>query len=213
MVAISPPLFLADPQIQPFCRDSRVDLLAPNVEVISANQFVVYRNRTKKGQVEVIKSISPYAMERTDVGTPQEAFRMIPPNEGDGYFSYTPLINNQPPVILDINYNSPRVAAGPLNNNDRIERAGISFLVEEPWRASQNMQHPLFSFPVTSKAELVVTFSILPPADIAPIPNPFAIGAGAIKRVDFAGVVIAGVVMPQHLYDTLLKQTEAANLI
>jgi hypothetical protein len=75
------------------------------------------------------------------------------------------------------------------------------------------MQQPLFSFPVTSKAELLVTFAILPPSDVAPIPNPFSIGAGAIKRVDFAGVIIAGVVMPQHLYDTLLKNTEAANLI
>ncbi len=213
MVAIAPNLFLADPQIQPFYRDSRVDLLAPNVDQLAPNQFVVYRNRTKKGQVEVVKAVVPYAMERTDVGTPQESFRMIPPNEGDGFFAFTPLINNQPPVILDLDYNSPRIAAGPLNNDDRIQRAGISFLVEEPWRAAQNMQHPLFSFPVTSKAELLVTFSLLPNSAIAPIPNPFQIGAAAQKRVDFAGCVIAGVVMPQHLYDMLLKNTEAANLI
>lgn len=213
MVAVSPPLFLSDPQIRPFARDSRVDLLAPNVDIIASNEFVVYRNRTKKGQVEVVKAIAPYVMERTDVGTPQESYRIIPPDLGDGFFAFTPFINNQSPIILDINYNTPRIAAGPLNNDDRTQRAGISFLTEDPWRAVQQMQHPLFSFPVTSKAELLVTFALLPLSEVAPIPNPFSIGAAAIKRVDFAGVIVAGVVMPQHLYDTLLKNTEAANLI
>ena len=176
MVALSPPLFLADPQIKPFYRDFRVDLLAPDAVQIGADEFVVYQNRTKKGQVEVVKSLAPYAMERTDVGTPQEAFRMITPDSGDGYFTFSPQINGQPPVILDLNYNAPRIAAGPLNNNDRIRRAGITFLVEDPWRASQQTQHPLFSFAVPSKAELIVSFSILPPAVAAPIPNPFSIG-------------------------------------
>jgi hypothetical protein len=213
MVALSPPLFLADPQIKPFVRDSRVDLLAADTLQIATNEFIIYQNRTKKGQIEVVKSIAPYAMERTDVGTPQEAFAIIPPNVGDGYFSFSPQINAQPPVIMDLDYNAPRIAAGPLTNSDRIKRSGITWLVEDPWRAGQQMQHPLFSFPVPSKAELIVTFSILPPAQVAPIPNPFQIGAAAIKRVDFAGVVICGVVMPQHLYDSLLKETEAADLI
>ena len=109
MVAIAPNLFLADPQIQPFYRDSRVDLLAPNVDQLAPNQFVVYRNRTKKGQVEVVKAVVPYAMERTDGGTPQESFRMMPPNEGDGVFAFTPLINNQPPVILDLQHNTQNI--------------------------------------------------------------------------------------------------------
>ena len=213
MVAVSPPLFLADPQVRPFARDSRADLAAPDILQVSNQEFVIYSNKTKKGQVEVIKSNSPYAVRRTDVNTPQESFEMIPPEEGNGWVSFTPQINGQCPIVLDIDYNAPRNLPGPLSNLDRIKRAGISSLSPRPWEAAQYQQHPLFSFIVPSKAELIVTFSLLPPAVVNPIANPFTIGGLGQKRVDFAGVVIAGVQMPQHLYDSLLKTTERSNLV
>jgi hypothetical protein len=203
-------LFVHD-QMRPFKRNRRVDLLAPNTPEFSGGRFVVYENRTKKGQVEVIKAIVPYAQRRTDVATPSESFEMIDPMEGDGFFAYTPLKAGQPPIIVDVNFNSPRAAAGPLNNNERQIASGISHLSSRPWVDANRGWPDYFAFAIESEVLLQVTFEILPPSTSAaalPPGGQFQIGPGVGKSVDFAGVIIAGVVMPQYVFNKLVENVQ-----
>jgi len=207
MPAIDPRFFLDDPQIKSFVRTRRVDLTAPvaQLDTVSQGRIVVYRNRTASGQVEIVRYIAPYVEERTDVGTPSESFRCIDPRDANGFFAFNPLVNNNPPLVLDVNINRPTTAASP-SNNQRAVVGGIIFMSGDPWIDAQRF-NPNFSFPVTSDQELVITFELLPAAVTGGIPNPYQIGAGA-KRVDFAGVVVHGVLMPQPVFNRLRTAQE-----
>ena len=207
MPAIDPKYFLDDPQIKAFVRTRRVDLTAPaaQLDVISQGRFAVYRNRTAGGQVEVVQYIAPFVEERTDIGTPQESTKRIPAAEADGWFSFNPLVNNNPPLVLEINMNRPTAAATP-SNNQRAVQGGITFMSNQPWIDAQRF-NPNFAFPVVADQELLITFELLPSAVTGAIANRFQIGAGA-KRVDFAGVVVCGVLMPQPVFDRLHRTQE-----
>lgn len=202
----------ADPSILPFTRDHRVDLLASDVETLSTNRFVVYRNRLTKGQVEIVKALVPYACRRIDIGdasgNPAESFEYIPPEEGDGFFAYSLLKNGQPPIIMDLDYNAPRPANATLSNKERQKRSGISNLSVTPWRDATSGAGALpVAIPFESENEQLVTFEILPASTVTPLPaaGRFTVGVAATKRVDFAGVLIIGVQMPQSLYNALVK--------
>ena len=207
MPAVDPKYFLDDPQVKSFVRTRRVDLTAPlaQLDVISQGRFAIYRNRTASGQVEVVQYLAPFVEERTDVGTPDESFQRIPSARADGFFSFNPLVNNNPPLIIEINMNRPTTAAAAANN-DRAIQGGITFMSDSPWIDAQRF-NPNFAFPVVAGQELVVTFELLPAAVAGAIPNPYQIGAGT-KRVDFAGVVVHGVVMPQPVFDRLHRAQE-----
>lgn len=197
----------ADPTARPFFRNQRVDLLAPDTKVQSTGRFIVYSSQTEKGSIEIVRNIIPYAMARTDVGTPNESVKMLKPEDANGFFAFSPLVNNQTPITLQIDFNAPRAAGGALLNADRQKRSGFSMLSGDPaWAATQ--YNPLFSIPVPSEVLMQVTFELLPPATANGIPNPYAIGAAATKRVDFAGVIVTGIKMPQTRYDELLKHEQ-----
>lgn len=199
--------FIADDQIRPFVRDHRADLLASDIETIAGGQYVILKHRVKQGQIEIIKNIVPYADRRTNVGVANERFEKITPQEGNGFFAFTPLVNNQPLFTSEINYNAPRKAAGTLSNNDRQKRSGLTALSLDPWADAQRNPPSYFAVKLPSDTELVVTFEILPAANTSPLTDgayQIAVAADEARRVDFAGVVIAGVVMPQSVYDRLV---------
>jgi hypothetical protein len=198
----------ADPQVRPFSRDQRIDLAAANAPTLAEGLFIVLSNKTEKGKIDIVRYIVPYAQERTDVATAQEAFRMLDPQAANGYFAFSPLVNGGPASVnLEVNYNAPRINAGPTNNKDRQIRAGIAHLSADPWIDSQRY-NPLFAIPVPSEALFQITFELLPAATGAGIPNPYQIATGA-KRVDFAGVVVTGVTMPQTMYDRMLEEEQS----
>lgn len=198
--AIDPREFLADPQVRPLARTRRADITASNAQQVSPGEYIIYENETAKGQVEIVRYLVPFAMERTDIGTPQESFQMIDPMQGNGHFIFSPRVNSKTVDNIDIDNNAPSTAAA-ASNTDRPRRGGINFISRDPWVDSQRY-NPLFAIPVTSKTVFQVTFQLAPLSQTNPIPNPYQIGAGA-KRVDFAGVVVAGVVLPQQLYGQL----------
>jgi hypothetical protein len=207
MPVINPSYYLADPQVRPFMRDVRVDLTAPDVEQISDGVFVVYRRKTTKNQIEVVHSITPYLQKRTDIGTPEESTQKITNGAYDGQFAFNPLINNQTPVIFDIDFNAAKAdGAASLSNADRVKRSGIAHLSLQTWVDSQRW-NPLFQLAVPSETELLITFQVLPQSATDPLPNPPQIGAGA-NRIDFAGVMVAGVLLPQKMFDDLVKASE-----
>jgi len=207
MTALWPSWFLADASVRPFAREQRVDVAASDAPTLNDEEFIVFENRTKRNEIEIVRRIVPYAMRRTDVGTPSEAFARIPPAEGDGYFGFSPKVGGKTALVLDTNLNAPRTAAGALNA-ERVRRGVITSLSDSPWEDAQ-AYNPLMAIAVPSEVVFQVTFSVLPAATASPIPNPFAVGgAGGARRVDFAGVVVTGVVMPQHLYDRVVEEIE-----
>jgi hypothetical protein len=203
---------LVNDQVRPFTRNRRVDLTAPDTPILASGRFIIYQNRTQKGQVEIVRAVVPYAEERTDVGTPAESFRKILPEDGDNFFAFTPLQNGQPAFVSQLDFNAPRNAAGPLRNAERQVRAGFTNLSTRPLADVMRGWPNWFTLAVPSQTEFVVTFELMPPSvdAAAALSNPYQIGAGS-KRVDFAGVLVAGVLMPQQLFDKLTEAEAAIN--
>lgn len=195
---IDPTDFLVDPQVMPFSNDQRADIVGADAEEIATGRYVVYKEVVPKGQVMVVRYITPYAMERTDVGTGAESAQMIDPQRINGFVAFNPLVNGKSPVILGIDMNAGKDLAN-ASNAERIRRSGITAVSMQPWIDSQR-HNPLFYYIVNSGDEFSMTFEILPQAASNPLPNPWRVGAG-VNRVDFAGVRISGVTMPQALYD------------
>jgi len=211
---ITPSFFLADPQARPFVYDQRIDLTAPNAPTVSQGRYVVQEIVPPRGQVFLVKTFVPYAVRRTDVDTPSESFEYLASQPTDGFFSFEPLVNNNSPFLIDLDFNSPKVEAGPLNNNDRQRSKGISYCSTEPWNDVRNgWFNPLFSFLIPSNAVYRVVFSLLPIStlDGAQIPNAYQIGAGT-KRVDFAGCITVGLQMSEQYYHGLVQRTTAKGM-
>jgi hypothetical protein len=211
---IEPKFFLADPQIRPFVIDERVDLTAPNVPIAATGKYVVSELRPPRGQVYLIKNITPYAMARTNVGLATESFQFLNPIAAGGFFSFEPTVNDNAPFIIEQNYNSPKIAgAASLNNNDRIRAKGIGYITDAPWVVAQNgWFNPLFTVLVPSNAVFRLIFSILPVSATDPLPagGQFGVGgAGGTRRVDFAGSVLVGQQMSEQYYHGLAQRVAA----
>ncbi len=198
---------LAD--VRPFELARRIDLLAPDVPRLSNDIFIIFEEETPEGQVRIVRNIAPFAQRRTDVGDPaQESYESITNEEGDGWFAFDPQVDTQSAVVMNSDFNAPKNAGGALSNADRSRATGTSFLSIQP-RVDAWRYNPMFSFTVEAKKVLSVTFRLMPQTTVNPIANPFQIGdtAGLItKRVDFAGVVIAGVQMPVSTFQRLQQE-------
>ena len=209
MFVIDPTNFLADTQAKPFVRDFRSDLLAPDIKTQSVGRYFIAEHRVPRGTVLVVKGLVPYACERTDVGTVNEAFDFIDPEVGNGNFSFEPQINGNAPFISSIDYNAPRTASGTKLNADRVRQNGYSQISKRPLDDAKNEWfNPMYSFVVPADATLAVIFTILRVGTTSPIPNPFSIGVATEKRVDFAGVVLVGLEMPEQAYNQALSSAQ-----
>jgi hypothetical protein len=215
MQLLHPLHFLDDPEIRPFVQNQRVDLKASNVPIISTNRYVCFSFQVPAGQCLVIKGMSFYACERTDIGSTTEAFRYLSPEEGNGYFSYQPLIDRNSPFIVNLDFNSPKIAAGTLNNNDRQGSSGFTEISDKPTQDVRLVENPLFSVAVPAGKTFEVAFSVLPVSTLnsanIPTGGQFQVGTGA-KRVDFAGAVISGLIMPQQLYDQIKAKVQKMDI-
>lgn len=204
--AIDPQNFMADPNARPFILDFRCDLLAPDIEIEATGRYFIFKHRIDKGQIMIVKAVVPYAMERTAVGTSGEDYSLIDPNSANGSFSFEPKINGNAPFISSINFNSPRISTGTLTNGDRTRRNGLSHISANPLGDAQKAWYnPMFTFIVPADAVLSVVFTILPQGTVSPMQMPYTIGLKAEHRVDFAGTVISGLVMPEQSYYQMVK--------
>ncbi len=217
MRLIDPQGFMPDPNIVPFVTDQRQDLLAPDAPLISGTpatagvapgsncKFVVFDMTVPQGQVQIIKVIAPYAMKRTNVGVAGvESFQILTPEEANGCFTFEPMVDDVSPYIITQNFNAPRLAAGTLVNNDRQRTSGITYISRDPYTdVSRAWYNPLHSILVPSGRRFRVIFSLLPPAIASPMLNVFTYGTPAVpgnKRVDFAGVIVAGQTIPEQMF-------------
>lgn len=214
MYPVDPRFWLQDTNVRTLGPlDVRCDLTAPDVETAGTNQIVVGRIRAPKSQVYVFKTFVPYAMERVNVGNAAtETFQMMNPVTSNGFFVFEPVVTQGAPHIMGTDYNRPRLAAAPLNN-DRSASKGIASISQNPWLDTQRaMFNPLFTIVVPSDKEFTVLFSILPVGTASPIPagGQFGIGgAGGTRRVDFAGFMVSGVQMSQQHYDNTFAKVDA----
>lgn len=210
MRPIDPRFYLDDPDAKSLGPLTyRSDLTAPDIPTMGTGRYVIARETIPKGQVWIIKTIVPFAQERVNVGLGTESVQMMDPLKANNWFTFEPYINGSSPFILKADMNTPRAAAGPLQNNDRFQSAGITCISVHPWSdAQRSMFNPLFTIVVRAARTFTVVFSVLPqssdPAAALPTAGTYAVGgAGGARRVDFAGVVLSGVQMSEQLYDDM----------
>jgi hypothetical protein len=191
--------------VSSFAFSRRIDLAAANTKRLSDSVFVIFEEKVPKNQVFIVRNFAPFAQRRINVGdAAQESIEMILPQEGDTWFAFEPQVNKQSKTKLDIDFNSPKNAGGVLNNNDRSKAGGTSFLSANP-NVDALRWNPTSTFLAEADTELSVTFQLMPLSAASAIANPFTIAAGS-KRVDFAGVVIAGVSMDVATFQRLQQQ-------
>lgn len=218
MTLIDPRYFMRDPEAQPFLQDYRVDLVAPNVPLESGTQYtasaryIVTQIRPPKGQTLLIKAWQPYAMKRTNIGTASESFALIDPLECAGHFNFEPLVGGLAPVVAQLNLNAPRDLAGPLLNSDRVIGKGVSFISSTPYadvmRSGFNQN---FTIEVPSDRLFTVVFQLVDGTAFAsplPLGGQFQVTTdpAVTKRVDFAGVVVSGIIMSDQRFQQLTKE-------
>lgn len=201
-------LYYVSPDEKMFVYDYRHDVTAADCPTVAQGEYVVMDFQVPKSSVWIIKGFVPYAMERTDVGGVTESARYILPEEGNGWFSFAPVAAGGPPFVISTNYNAPQNDTGAQRDSIRQKANGISQISLRPYTdAVWQMYNAFFSMPVRSEQRFQAIFSLMgPPAPGAgvAINNPYSIGtpvAPATKRVDFAGVVVAGVMMSETAYN------------
>lgn len=196
-------LYYIHPDEKLFIYDFRHDLTGAGVPSDGTGLFTIMQWKAPKDQIWIIKGFAPYAMERTDAGGVTESARYIDPKDGNGWFSFTPLMAEGAPFLIQTNYNKPQNIGAPADDKLRQVSNGISQISLTPYVDALNqMRNPFFSMPVKSDQTFKTIFSLMaPPATIA---NPYFVGnptAPATKRVDFAGVVVAGVSLNENAYN------------
>jgi hypothetical protein len=214
MILIDPRHYLADPTARPFIRDFRIDLTASDVPQESAGRYIVADLKVPRGQRFLVKSVMPYAMARTDVGTAQESARILVNEEVGGFFSFEPTVNGNSPFVIEADLNAMRTSAG-AQNSDRVRANGWTHVSDNPWfQASASWDNPMFTVEVSPDSTFRIVFTVLPVGFANPLPNPYVIPAAPPpaaqppKRVDFAGVVITGVNMSDQSYRDIYRKVE-----
>lgn len=194
----------AAPNITPFRRNKRADLVASNIKR-RGNRYLIFQTKAKKSEVEVITSVVPYLMVRTDIGTPSESIAYLPNATFGGLVAFNPLVDGKSVLILENDLNAPRAnaAAASLSDTDRVKRSGLTDVSDDPFGDSERWG-PQFQIVLKGGALFEVTFEILPASATGALPGIPTIGSG-VKRIDFAGVIVSGVVMPQKTFDDMLN--------
>lgn len=209
MRALDPRLFLEDPDVHSLVLHQRADLVAADVDTAGSGAFVIFAEPVPKGQIYVVKTVVPYAQERTNVGLPDATYQMIAPQAGNTFFSFEPAVDTGSPFMIKSNVNAPQTAAAPINN-DRQQTNGITFISSDPWSdAQRSMLNPLFTIVARANKVIRVVFRIIPPGVTNPIVG-YSVGGTTAntKRVDFAGVVMAGVQMSEQTYDGIMQRLD-----
>jgi len=202
---------LDDPEIKPYVRNQRVDLAASNVPIVSTNRYVVFSFDVPPGQCLVVKGMAFFACERTYVGLANASFRYLTAQEGNGFFSFQPMVDRNSPYQVNLDFNSPKIAAGTLNNSDRQGSNGFTEITDSPVQDVKLYENPLHTVAVPAGKTFEVAFSVLSVSTLnssgIPVGGQFQVGTG-IKRVDFAGALVTGLIMPQQLYDQVKDQVQ-----
>lgn len=201
--------YTSDPQVKAYISEERHDLLpGANPPTKGASEYIIFEDKAPKNQVLIIKAFAPYLMRRINIGDPAlESVEFIDPKEVNGFFSFSPLVNDQSPFIIKSNVNAMRSAGGALDDDDRVKPTGISHSSSDPVRDTIFYPNdPVFNIHVPGDATFQIIMTQLRLGSTNPIPNGFTIGGSSSKRVDFAGVQVYGVTMPESLYNNIINK-------
>jgi hypothetical protein len=205
MYPIDPRSWLHAEDIQPFVFTQSRDLAATDgsLKTAEGGKYVIFEETPTKGQMLVVKAVVPWAMERQNVGTPlTETVGMCAPANVNGQVSFEPLVGSESPILFDSKNPAFKDAAN-ASNKDLTGGKGITFISADPWAdAARAWYNPMFTFIVPSGTTLRVTFSVLRPSVTNPLPAVYTVPpvVGAARRIDFAGVVVTGLTMPEQVY-------------
>lgn len=214
MFPIDPRNWLAAEETQPFVTTRYRDLAATDgsLKVVSEGKYIVLNERPARGQVLVVKAITPWAMKRVNVGTPQETVQFCTPADVNGQVIFETFVGGNAPILFDQSGPAFKDAAN-ASNNDLVGGKGIPFVSADPWNSvAWAWNNPQFTFLVKSGSDLTVTFSVLRPSVTNPIPTVYTVppAPGATYRIDFAGVTVVGLSMSEQTYAKIYKATTSA---
>lgn len=214
-----------DGQIKHWYRNRGEDLLAADPPIVSQGRFLIFDEVIPDGSSLLVKGIVPYAKQRIEVGTAQESFQYIRPEDGNGFFCFEPLVGRSAPLEILIDMTTPQQVAPagvatPTNGKDRQQAKGFTEISITPLNDAVTFwNNPFFSFVVPGGSHLQVIFELLTQVKTATA-NPLVPGQGTyaiaaleadtdvvnVKRVDFAGVVVVGELMPSNLMQALIAE-------
>lgn len=214
MFPIDPRSWLFAEEVQPFVITRSRDLAATDgsLKKVSEGKYIILNERPAKGQLLVVKSVVPWCMKRTNVGTPNETVEFITPADVNGQVLYEPFVGGNSPILFD-EVNPAFKTAAAASNNDLTGGKGISFVSQDPWSDSQRSWfNPQFTFVVRGGTDFLVTFSILRPSVQNPIPVVYTVPpSSTTHRIDFAGVTIVGLSMSEQTYAKVANATQSAH--
>lgn len=207
MFPLDPRNWLVSEQVQPFIMTRSRDLAATDgsLKKASEGKYIIFNETPPKGQVMVVKVVTPWAMYRDNLGVGTENVSFCDPAAVNGQVLFEPLVGGKSPMLFDVDVPAFKVVAN-ASNKDTTGGKGIPFISADPWADTQRAwSNPMFTFVVRGGTQLIITFSILRPAANNPIPVVYTIPpvAGVGRRIDFAGVTIAGLAMNEQLYEQL----------
>jgi len=206
MVFQDPNWYMPSPAMRPFRIEQRVDLTAPDTQSYGIGQKIVFDYVIPAGQIYLVKNVVCCLWRRTNIGTPNESFRLMLNQEVAGKVVFRPLANGNSPFVLLSDVNVPQPLATTANA-PRQRAAGWTSVSEHPdMDVFSNWNNPLFCFDVRAEQRLQVLFEAL---TVAPGIQGVVISdedPAAINRVDFASVVVAGQVMSDQDYTNVLQQ-------
>ncbi len=205
-------------QVKQWIRNRGIDLLSATPPIVSAGRFICFEEEIPDGHAVFVKGIIPYARQRINVGAADESFQYISPQDGDGFFCFEPVVNGNAPLDILLDLTTPQLAkpggvATPTNEKDRQAAKGFTEISITPLLDALTFwNNPLFSFPVVGGQTLQVIFELLTTVKTATAngltsgTGTFAIDADATKRVDFAGCVVVGEIMPENYLHALEEE-------
>lgn len=179
-------------------------------EQLGTNRLIIATYTPPKSSLLVVKAVSVFAQQRVNVGLDTETIQMIDPAQADGFFNFEFLIANKPAFFSQLNMNQ-MATNGNQVASEVNQVNGLTFLSSNPLSDVQRAWfNPLFTFIVPPSATLTMTFGLLPLSPTNPLAadGQYSIGGAATvtKRVDYAGVVLAGQFMPKEYYDAVRSE-------
>jgi hypothetical protein len=154
----------------------------------------------------------PYAMQRLNVGLASESVAYIAPRDGDGFFLFEPrLAGNKSGLGYTDNQLDAMTTQAGATNADVKGSSGVTFIVDDPWLAvTRTVDSGVMGRKVASGQTLQVLFSLIqdPIVGADALPSRYVVpvfGGPApvppLRRVDYAGIVLAGLQMPAQVYE------------
>jgi hypothetical protein len=177
-------------------------------------KFIIGKEDVKQGQMLVVTTVVPYAKARVNVIDPAtdtaEGIDHISPGKGDNSFLFEPRITSQAAYGMAAIQQAAMTNSIGATSSNNVFPGGIVTITDRPEDVfSWTVNGTAKAFAVPGGQTLAVLFSLMPYAFTNPINQRYYIGtppiadpnAAAYRRIDYAGVLMGGVMLPKQRFD------------